>query len=209
VGAIFESPAFLGLSERNKNLRDPQRLHARGRHAEDEKLLKGSIDKGAKFEGANLFARMRARTALAQASGCDPELVAPDTRALALDPDAFTNAPPIAAASGAEADDLGSSHFSKSEVEQSCTRIAVLNQGRMVVEGHCERTARAWVRLRVGDFAAAVPNCEGVTDDGAKMGQTYFAAPKVETDQWRLLVERDLGLKSRLRRKPWRLLFEV
>jgi ABC-type multidrug transport system ATPase subunit len=43
------------------------------------------------------------------------------------------------------------------EVEQLCTRIAVLNQGRKVFEGLLEETRRRnhWVRLRVSDFAAA------------------------------------------------------
>jgi ABC-2 type transport system ATP-binding protein len=52
---------------------------------------------------------------------------------------------------------LLSSHF-LSEVEQICTRIAVLNQGRMVFEGTLAdtRQSQRWVRLKVGDYAAAI-----------------------------------------------------
>ena len=51
---------------------------------------------------------------------------------------------------------LLSSHL-LSEVEQLCTRIAVMNQGRKVFEGSLAevRAARGWVRLETGDFAAA------------------------------------------------------
>src|ERR1043165_2620985 len=51
---------------------------------------------------------------------------------------------------------LLSSHL-LSEVEQLCTRIAVLNQGRKVFEGSMDETKRRnqWVRLRVNDFDVA------------------------------------------------------
>jgi ABC-2 type transport system ATP-binding protein len=52
---------------------------------------------------------------------------------------------------------LLSSHL-LTEVEQLCTRIAVLNQGRKVFEGPISeaRTTRNAVALRTPDFAAAV-----------------------------------------------------
>jgi ABC-2 type transport system ATP-binding protein len=51
---------------------------------------------------------------------------------------------------------LLSSHL-LSEVEQICTRIAVLNQGRKVFEGTLADTKRSkqWVRLHVNDFPLA------------------------------------------------------
>jgi len=51
---------------------------------------------------------------------------------------------------------LFSSHL-LGEVEQLCTRIAVLNQGRKVFEGRVAdaTTVRGRVRLRTPDFAAA------------------------------------------------------
>ena len=76
---------------------------------------------------------------------------------------------------------LLSSHF-LSEVEQICTRIAVLNQGRMVFEGTLAETKRReqWVRVKVGDFAAAVAElrkAELIVQD--KDGQLIALAPKV------------------------------
>ncbi len=51
---------------------------------------------------------------------------------------------------------LLSSHL-LNEVQQLCTRIAVMKQGRKVYEGALTDATRegAWVRLRVGDFAQA------------------------------------------------------
>jgi ABC-2 type transport system ATP-binding protein len=45
-----------------------------------------------------------------------------------------------------------------SEVEQLCTHIAVMNQGRKVFEGPLAsiRASRNWALLRVNDFTAAV-----------------------------------------------------
>jgi len=90
-----------------------------------------------------------------------------------------------------------SSHF-LSEVEQICTRIAVLNQGRMVFEGTLAETKRReqWVRIKVGDFAAAVAElrkAELITEH--KDGQLIALAPKVATDQVvRLLVEKGISV---------------
>ena len=51
---------------------------------------------------------------------------------------------------------LLSSHF-LNEVEQTCTRIAVLRQGRKVFEGdiNAAKSHGKWLRVRVNDFAAA------------------------------------------------------
>jgi ABC-2 type transport system ATP-binding protein len=92
---------------------------------------------------------------------------------------------------------LLSSHF-LSEVEQICTRIAVLNQGRMVFEGTLAETKRReqWVRIKVGDFAAAVAELRKaglITEQ--KDGQLIGLAPKVGTDQIvRLLVEKGISV---------------
>ena len=51
---------------------------------------------------------------------------------------------------------LLSSHL-LNEVEQLCTRIAVMNQGLKVFEGTLAeaKSTKQWVRLKVSDFAAA------------------------------------------------------
>ncbi|MBI3875142.1 MAG: ABC transporter ATP-binding protein, partial [Verrucomicrobia bacterium] len=55
-----------------------------------------------------------------------------------------------------------SSHL-LNEVEQLCTRIAVLNQGKKVFEGPLAdaRTTQSWVRLKTADFDAATKLLRG------------------------------------------------
>jgi ABC-2 type transport system ATP-binding protein len=90
---------------------------------------------------------------------------------------------------------LLSSHL-LNEIEQLCTRIAVLKQGRMVFEGTLAATRQRddWVRLKTGDFPSAV----GVLREAQfikqeRDGQFIALNPGVGTDQVvRLLVERSM-----------------
>ena len=98
---------------------------------------------------------MRARLALAQALLPQPELLILDEPSDGLDPEGIHEMRQTILRLHRE---LGltillSSHL-LNEVEQLCTRIAVLNQGRMVFEGTLAATKQreAWVRLKAGDF---------------------------------------------------------
>ena len=88
-----------------------------------------------------------------------------------------------------------SSHF-LSEVEHICTRIAVLNRGRMVFEGPLAATKQceAWIRLRTGDFGKAVNElrqAQLITHE--RDGHLISLSPGAGTDQVvRLLVERGI-----------------
>jgi ABC-2 type transport system ATP-binding protein len=80
---------------------------------------------------------------------------------------------------------LLSSHL-LSEVEQLCTRIAVMNQGRKVFEGSLAQTRqeRGWVRLRTGDFSLAARLLrEAGLIDGERDGCFLRPAPGVGTEQ--------------------------
>jgi ABC-2 type transport system ATP-binding protein len=101
---------------------------------------------------------MRARLALAQALLPQPELLILDEPGNGLDPEGIAE---MRRTIGRLHRELGltillSSH-QLSEVEQLCTRIAVLNQGRKVFEGQVAevKAARGRVTLRTPDFAAA------------------------------------------------------
>ena len=102
---------------------------------------------------------MRARLALAQALLPGPELLILDEPTNGLDPEGIHEMRETIRRLHAE---LGltillSSHL-LSEVEQLCSRIAVLNQGRKVFDGTLAeaRQGQSWVRLATHDFAAAV-----------------------------------------------------
>jgi ABC-2 type transport system ATP-binding protein len=98
--------------------------------------------------------------------------------------------------------DLGLTIFLSShllnEVEQLCTRIAVMNQGRKVFEGSLAevKQAKNWVRLRVNDFAQAVKTLRGeqlILDE--RDGQFVALAPDVGTDRVvRRLVEQGMAV---------------
>jgi ABC-2 type transport system ATP-binding protein len=102
---------------------------------------------------------MRARLALAQALLPNPEALILDEPGSGLDPEGIHEMRQTIQRLHRE---LGltillSSHLLH-EVEQLCTRIAVLNQGHMVFEGTMAsiRERAQWVRLKVGDFPSAV-----------------------------------------------------
>lgn len=142
---------------------------------------------------------MRARLALAQALLPNPELLILDEPSDGLDPEGIHEMRHTILRLHRELKltILLSSHF-LSEVEQICTRIAVLNQGRMVFEGTLGETKRQeqWVRIRVGNFpraAAELRKAELIKED--KNGQLIALAPKVQSDQVvRLLVEKGISV---------------
>jgi ABC-type multidrug transport system ATPase subunit len=82
------------------------------------------------------------------------------------------------------------------EVEQICSRIAVLNNGRMVFEGNLSsiRERAQWIRLRVGDFVSAVRmlrEAQLLSDE--RDGNLVALGRDVGTDQVvRLLVEKGM-----------------
>ena len=140
---------------------------------------------------------MRARLALAQALLPQPDLLILDEPSDGLDPEGIHEMRQTILRLHRE---LGltillSSHF-LSEVEQLCTRIAVLNRGRKVFEGTLAETKRReqWVRVKTRDFASAVSalrHAELINDE--RDGQFIALKPGIGSDQVaRLLVERDM-----------------
>lgn len=159
VGAIFEAPAFYDYLSGWRNLEILSHYTAptskeRMREVVDWVGLTGREKSKVKTYSHG----MRARLALAQALLPKPELLILDEPGSGLDPEGIAEMRQTIARLHR---DLGltillSSHL-LSEVEQLCTRLAVLNQGRKVFEGSMEETKRRnqWVRLRVNDFAVA------------------------------------------------------
>ncbi len=159
VGAIFETPAFYDYLSGWRNLEilshytaptAPQRI----REVVDWVGLTGREQSKVKTYSHG----MRARLALAQALLPSPELLILDEPGNGLDPEGIAE---MRQTIGRLHRELGltillSSH-QLAEVEQLCTRIAVLRQGRKVFEGDVTdvRAARGRVTLKTPDFAAA------------------------------------------------------
>jgi len=142
---------------------------------------------------------MRARLALAQALLPQPELLILDEPSDGLDPEGIHEMRQTILRLHRE---LGltillSSHF-LNEVEQLCTRIAVLNRGRKVFEGSLGETKgrEAWIRLKVGDFGRAVAELRQAQLIAQERDERFIALRTgVRTDQVvRLLVERGMAV---------------
>jgi len=159
VGAIFETPVFYDYLSGRKNLEilshytaptPPERIT---QIVEWVGLTGRDGDKVSKYSHG-----MRTRLALAQALLPDPELLILDEPSDGLDPEGIHE---MRLTIQRLQKELGltillSSHL-LNEVEQLCTRIAVVNQGRKVFEGTLAeaKQTKQWVRLKVGDFARA------------------------------------------------------
>jgi ABC-2 type transport system ATP-binding protein len=160
VGAIFETPAFYEYLSGWRNLEILSHYTARTPTERIREVVDWVGLSGREMSTVKTYSHgMRARLALAQALLPRPDLLILDEPGSGLDPEGIAEMRQMIARLHRE---LGltillSSHL-LNEVEQVCTRIAVLNQGRKVFEGSLEETRRRnqWVRLRVNDFARAV-----------------------------------------------------
>lgn len=200
VGAIFESPAFYDYLSGRRNLEilssyttptSPQRI---------QEVIEWVGLAGREHSKVRTYSHgMRARLALAQALLPQPELLILDEPSDGLDPEGIHEMRLTIQRLQRE---LGltillSSHF-LNEVEQLCTRIAVLNRGRMVFEGSMATTKQweAWIRLKTGDFGLAVKELRAaqlITQE--RDGNLIALSKGAGTDQVvRLLVKRGLSV---------------
>src|SRR5882757_7070075 len=160
VGAIFESPAFYDYLSGLKNLEILSSYTARTPRKRIEEVIEWVGLTGREDSKVRTYSHgMRSRLALAQALLPNPKLLILDEPSDGLDPEGIHEMRHTILRLHRE---LGltillSSHY-LNEVEQLCSRIAVLNQGKMVFEGSLADTRQRekWVRLKVSDFSAAV-----------------------------------------------------
>jgi ABC-2 type transport system ATP-binding protein len=159
VGAIFEAPAFYDYLSGQRNLEILSHYSAPTSRERIRQVLDWVGLTGREQSKVRTYSHgMRARLAIAQALLPQPELLILDEPGSGLDPEGIAEMRQTIARLHRE---LGltillSSHL-LGEVEQLCTRIAVLNQGRKVFEGQVAdiKAARGRVALRTPDFAGA------------------------------------------------------
>src|SRR5437667_10844023 len=198
VGAIFESPAFYDYLSGLRNLEILSSYTAPTSRRRIQEVIQWVGLQGREGSKVRTYSHgMRARLALAQALLPNPQLLILDEPSDGLDPEGIHEMRQTILRLHR---DLGltillSSHF-LSEVEQLCTRIAVLNQGRKVFEGTLADTKRRdqWVRVETGDFALAASALRqaGLIHD-ERDGRFIALNQDVGTDQVvRFLVERNL-----------------
>ena len=198
VGAIFESPAFYDYLSGRRNLEILSSYTAPTSRQRIQEVIEWVGLSGREHSKVRTYSHgMRARLALAQALLPQPELLILDEPSDGLDPEGIhemrLTIQRLQREMGLTI--LLSSHF-LTEVEQLCTRIAVLNRGRMVFEGSLAATKQrdAWIRLKTGDFELAVKElrqAQLITQE--RDGNLIALREGAGTDQVvRLLVERGM-----------------
>lgn len=188
VGAIFEAPAFYDYLSGWRNLQILSTYTAPTPHKRIDEVLDWVGLRGRERSKVRTYSHgMRARLALAQALLPGPQMLILDEPGSGLDPEGIHEMRQTILRLHRE---LGltillSSHLLH-EVEQICTRIAVLNAGRLVFEGKLSETKQRvhWLRLRVGDFtrAAQLLREAGLITE-AKEDAKIALSPGVESDQ--------------------------
>ncbi len=177
VGAIFEAPVFYDYLSGRTNLEILSSYTAPTSPARIREVVAWVGLTGREDSKVRTYSHgMRARLALAQALLPGPDLLILDEPTNGLDPEGIHEMRETIRRLHAE---LGltillSSHL-LSEVEQLCSRIAVMNQGKKVFDGTLAeaRRAQSWVRLRTSDLGAAVAELRAAKlvvaerDDGA------------------------------------------
>ncbi len=159
VGAIFEAPVFYDYLSGWRNLEILSTYTAPTSKARIAEVIDWVGLTGREQSKVRTYSHgMRSRLALAQALLPKPELLILDEPSDGLDPEGIHEMRQTILRLQRE---LGltillSSHL-LNEVEQLCTRIAVLQQGRKVFEGNVAdvRAARGRVNLKTPQFAAA------------------------------------------------------
>ncbi|HMO65371.1 MAG TPA: ABC transporter ATP-binding protein [Verrucomicrobiota bacterium] len=194
VGAIFESPAFYDELSGWRNLQIFTGYTAAVPPARLREVIEWVGLSGRECSAVKTYSHgMRARLALAQALLPDPELLILDEPADGLDPEGIHELRGTILRLHRE---LGltillSSHL-LAEVEQLCTRIAVLRQGRLVFTGRLEeaRQPRREVRLSTPDFPGAVAGLTAadLVRESSSVGTVRLADAAAVDDLARWLV---------------------
>jgi ABC-2 type transport system ATP-binding protein len=159
VGAIFETPAFYDYLSAWRNLEILSAYSAPTPAARIREVIEWVGLTGRERSQVRTYSHgMRSRLALAQALLPKPELLILDEPSDGLDPEGIHEMRQTILRLQRE---LGltillSSHL-LNEVDQLCTRIAILQQGKKVFEGSVAgvKSGRGRVALKTPDFAAA------------------------------------------------------
>jgi len=202
VGAIFETPAFYDYLSGWRNLEILTHYSAATAKARIQEVVDWVGLTGREHSRVKTYSHgMRARLALAQALLPNPELLILDEPGEGLDPEGIHEMRGTILRLHRELNltILLSSHL-LSEVEQICTRIAVLNKGRKVFEGTVAeiKSASGRVLLKVDDHARAVSLLreKGLITGVPGEGSVTLVDGKSTGEISRLLVEAGLTVNG-------------
>ena len=202
VGAIFEAPAFYDYLSGQRNLEILSHYTA----ATSAERIREVVDWVGLTNRVGSKVRtyshgMRARLAIAQALLPEPELLILDEPGSGLDPEGIAEMRQTIARLHRE---LGltillSSHL-LTEVEQLCSRIAVLNQGRKVFEGTIAnvKAASGRVKLKTPDFVRAtrVLYERGIIASAMDANHVELSEGRTIAEATRALVNADIPVEG-------------
>ena len=200
VGAIFETPVFYDYLSGWRNLEILSHYSAPTPKSRIREVVDWVGLTGREKSKVKTYSHgMSARLALAQALLPQPELLILDEPSDGLDPEGIHEMRQTILRLHREMGltILLSSHL-LNEVEQLCTRIAVMNRGRKVFEGDLAGISHPQnrVTLRVNDFPAAAKilrEAKLITDD--LDGNAVVPAPNAATDEIvRCLVKNNISV---------------
>jgi ABC-2 type transport system ATP-binding protein len=188
VGAIFETPVFYDYLSGYRNLEILSHYTAPTSRARLQEVIDWVGLTGRERSKVKTYSHgMRARLALAQALLPEPKLLILDEPSDGLDPEGIHEIRQTILRLRRE---LGMTIFLSShlltEVQQLCTRIAVLKDGRKLFEGTlAEATSRQnLVHLRTHDFGGAARALEQAgLISGHREGRLLMLAPQASTEQ--------------------------
>ena len=200
VGAIFEAPVFYDYLSGWRNLEILSHYTAPTSKQRIREVVEWVGLTGREKSKVKTYSHgMRARLALAQALLPQPELLILDEPSDGLDPEGIHEMRQTIQRLHREMGltILLSSHL-LNEVEQLCTRIAVMNKGRKIFEGPMSSVnePQSWVQLRVNDFAVAVKflRAEKLCVDERDANAIALAAGAGPDDVVRCLVRNNISV---------------
>ena len=195
VGAIFEAPVFYDYLSGWRNLEVLSHYSGPTPASRISEVLAWVGLTGREHSKVRTYSHgMRARLAIAQALLPDPELLILDEPSDGLDPEGIHEMRHTILRLRRELNltILLSSHL-LNEVEQLCTRIAVMNRGRKVFEGTVADATRRPNRLRLvtDDFNRAVEKlvAAGLAECGAEGKFVTLRHTAAAADVVKLLVQ--------------------
>ena len=186
VGAIFETPSFYDYLSGWRNLCMFTALSGRVPRAEMETVVRFVGLAKRINDPVRVYSHgMRQRLALAQALLPAPDLILLDEPAEGLDPEGIHEMRELILRLNRERGltVVLSSHL-LAEVEQTCGRIAILNKGRLVFQGHWQdlATDQARFRLDLDDWTKANPLIKKAGGQCTEVGGERFVVLPPDQD---------------------------
>ena len=202
VGAIFETPAFYDYLSGRRNLEILSHYSAPTRPERIREVVDWVGLTGREQTAVRTYSHgMRSRLAIAQALLPQPELLILDEPSNGLDPEGIAEMRQTIARLHRELrlTILLSSHL-LSEVEQLCSRIAVLNHGRKVFEGRIAdiKAACGRVLLKTPDFGAATTLLRerGIISGAADGESVMLKDGRTTAEALKVLVEANIAIEG-------------